>query len=101
MIVFDATPLILSGVVVIGLAVYTVFMYYIKPLVNQLFLYPLNHRRTGLTLYRFEKQVFNNRVVKEMWLKNEKEAKEYTSRHGFYPFMTLELYPQRRKLEKQ
>lgn len=89
---FDVTPLIAIAAVLwfaivaaIAHVFYLLFKYHVYV--------PLKHLRTGLKLYRFQKQVLNDRVVEERWFENDSQARQYQSRRNFYPFCTEEVYP--------
>jgi hypothetical protein len=89
---FDVTPLIAIAAV-LGFAVVAAIAYVFYSLFRYRVYIPLKHWKTGLKLYQFQKQVFNDRVIEERWFENDNQARQYQSRYDFYPFCTREVYP--------
>ena len=103
MIVFDFAPL-LTGLGVLALLVIfvllSVFASFAKDCFLKFVFRPWFHWKTKKKLYRFEKQIYNDRVIEFEWLNNDREAESYKSRGDFYSFMLKEVFPKDRYIDQ-
>ena len=88
----DFTPLIAIAFV-LGFAIGYAICYLFYLLFRHYLYIPLKHWKTGLKLYRFEKQAYNKRVIEERWFVDDNAAKRYQCWGDFYPFCTSQIYP--------
>ena len=101
MIVFDFAPLTLFFIGCVLCLAYLAFYFgfiFFKALFSRFIFNPFYHWKTKKRLYRFQRQVFNDKIIKYVWLFTDEEAETYNARGGFYTFMLKEVYPKDRDL---
>ncbi len=96
--IFDLAPLV-TFAVIIGGCVVTFIGCVLYAIIEQYIFIPLKHWKTGLKLYRFEKQVYNTRRIDKVWLKNDDEAITYQCRYDMHGSYTAEIYPNQRSIK--